>query len=218
MTLASNALTTASAVTGWGSVAGASSAQIERAINAASDVIARYCGREFYYAERTEYYDPPSGDRIYLRVAPVLSITSIKWDTSTYSASYYTIEDAALGIVKATPLSSVDLGDPWDPQFKSDENSPNGEPILGTSPTLLTIKYKSGYVCPNQVTGELARTLPYDLEQAAIDTVISMLRRRGADLKGNAYDSENTAIGRGVYGYIPGSAIAVLKTYQRILT
>ena len=53
-------------------------------INAASKFAERYCGRSgFLSTSRTEYYDGDNTDTLYLRAAPISSVTSIHIDDST---------------------------------------------------------------------------------------------------------------------------------------
>jgi len=69
------------------------------------------------------------------------------------------------------------------------------------------------------------RTLPYDLEQACIDGVVSLYRQRGTDghiaseALGDAsvsYRAVNTAIGTGSGGMLPDHVLAQLAAYRRI--
>jgi hypothetical protein len=86
-------------------------------------------------------------------------------------------------------------------------------------------------VTPNQVASSgwsalLPRTLPFDLEQATIDTAVALYRRGGMDPNISAesmgsysvsYRNPNSVIGLGLGGFIPDLARASLDNYVRPL-
>jgi hypothetical protein len=65
-------------------------------------------------------------------------------------------------------------------------------------------------------TGAVDQTLPPDLEQAAIDTVASLWRRRGVDERASGFDaSGNWHESPDTWGIIPKTAIPLINRYAR---
>jgi len=217
MTLAANALTTVATLADELALstpdAGSEKARLERYINMASGAIEQFCEREFQQKSRALRL-PGSGTlHLVLPATPLVSITSIVDDGTTVDASTYRIEDAAAGIVVGDTI--------W---RQADLVAGIAHDVVpGTGKALLVVTYVAGYVLPNDAG---TRDLPYDLEQAALITAVSLYRSRGADRRiaseavGDAsvtYAGANTAIGRGEGGIIPDDAVALLKPYRRVV-
>lgn len=199
------------ALTTWATIktelglADADQTNAERLINVASTAIEGYCGRHFDKATVTsEIYVATGMQRLILERTPIVSISSITDDGTAIAASDYAIEDAALGFVWS------DVG--WATEDEIILGSVSRREIPGSSERLLKVTYIGGYVTPN-LTG--TRDLPYDIEQACIETVCSLWRRRGVDNRAAAFDGQAAPVA--VWGMIPGSAIPVLNRYRRVL-
>ena len=215
MALSTDALTTAAIVAA--EVSGISlptdQTAVERQINIASDAIRRFCNRPLAHAVVTdERYRALGGNRLILKRRPVLSIESITIGGSTISSSGYYIENAdagivwfnsALAVVEATPDGSM---------------AQDGLPGSGEADVL--VSYTGGWITEAQVAAAAAetparvivRTLPYELEDAAIKTFASLWHRRGVDLAAGSMESGEP--GRTIGGVIPGPVIPTLKRFQ----
>lgn len=207
MALAANALTTLATVKAELGLTGSAEndSVLERLINAASDAAERYCRRSFSRAtvtdERVKGFARP---RLMLARTPVVSVTSITINGSTVDSAGYYIESAEAGIVyrkagwqsTALPAAGLVVQDL--------------EP--GTEEALYLCTYVGGYQTPGQGG---TRTLPYDLEQAVLDTVVNLWRNRG---KYVGLQTEGEAQGDATWrGFvIPGPARHVLNLYRRI--
>jgi len=208
MALPANALTTVETVAA--EVSGISkddTAAVERLLGVASDAIERFCNRSFCHAVVTdERYKATDTHRLVLRRRPVLSIESITVDGSVIDSAGYYIESAEAGIIW---LDSSLVRYEYPPRGSMSQDG-----VPGSDEANVLVSYTGGYVTSAQETAGLPRTIPYELEQAAIDTFASLWRRRGVDLRSGAFDGENTAIGRGIGGVIPGPVIPTLKRFQ----
>lgn len=217
MALAANALTTAAIVAG--EVSGISlptdQAAVERLINVSSDAIERFCNRPLAHAVVTsERYQSHGGNRLVLKRRPVLSIQSITTAGGAIDSSGFYIENAEAGIIYFN--SSLAVAD------ATAEGSMSQDGLPGTGEADVLVSYTAGWITEAQVAAAAAetparvivRTLPYELEQAAIDTFASLWHRRGVDLRAGTMDNGNEAIGRGLGGVIPGPVIPSLKRFQ----
>lgn len=181
---------------------------VERLINAASDAIERYCMRKFQQATVTDTLRPSGTQRLVLLQTPVISITSISDDGSTVDSGSYTLENANAGIVYSDTAWASN--DSWTPDATAPER------VNGTGKRSLSVVYVGGYVLPNDVG---TRTLPYDLEQACIDTVVSLYRRRGERLGIKAEsvgDASVTYRDPSAGGILPDEVLPVLDGYRRL--
>jgi hypothetical protein len=210
--LASNALTTFSAVKGLVSnVQDTDQAAVERLINIYSQTIESYCNRRFAKTVATnERYARPVTRQLVLKRRPLISIEAISVGTSTLEATNYYIEDADAGVVRLkTEPGSVNL---------LAVGSAALDTVPGSGELDVLVSYTAGYVLPkDEAAGPPAvvRTLPYDLEDVAIQCVASAWHRRGVDVAGGGFDGANEAIGRALGGMIPGPLLPTLKRYQR---
>lgn len=199
MALSANALTT------WATLKDALSlsddsqqSRGERLIAVSSDLIESYCGRAFAYSDTASERLVPSGtNRLVLTRLPVISVESVEWDGS--AVDDYELEDSALGFV-------------WrDGGWPTNDRVPAGvalEPRPGTSQRTIVVSFAGGYVTPAQATAELPRTLPFDLEQACLDTACSLWRRVGSDVSLPDYAAESP---------LPELVRSVLDRYRVIL-
>lgn len=189
---------------------------LERLIRVASDAIVKHCDRPLHYAaaavEKLKGHGQP---RLVLNRTPLVSVGSIAIDGGEVDADDYSLEDTEAGFIfresgwqntgQVSPGISQDF-------------------LAGTEEAVVVVTFAGGYVTPYQASSlALTRTLPYDVEQACLETVTALYRRRGMDptiaseSMGDAsvsYFGTNTAIGRRG-GVIPDTALALLAPYCR---
>jgi len=182
--------------------------RLERLILAACDAVANYTGRLLYYdAAVAESVAGFGGTRLLLSRTPIVSITSITMDGLALAATDYEVEDAAAGFVFRQS------GWPW-----SAEQSDNiaGDPIAGTEEREIDVVYKGGYVTQGQVTAipVLARTVPYDIEDAVIQLVADRYRNPASSVA-----SERLLSAAVTYrdSDIPPAICRVLDKYKRLV-
>lgn len=178
VSLASNALTTLNAVKDELDLLATSEHddKLLRSINAASAYVEGFCNRKFAYAvDLVEKFAGQGTPRVWLARSPLVSITYVKYDGATLDADEYEIDDADNGVVYNKRGGWL-----WSPLA---EPGAAYEPLPGYERKLYEVKYTGGFVTPAQETGQLARTLPYDLELVAIDLVVAKWRSRGRDPK-----------------------------------
>lgn len=168
MALATNALTMITTCEAeLGLTAGEQDALLTRYINTASDQIADYCNRKFYYESGVAEKIAGSGDAfLFVGRTPVTSITSIVWlgDDSTVSSSTYEVWDAGQGAIYSS-------------------NGWNNATISATDFTRYTVTYVGGWITPQQDSddGALTRDLPFDLETACVNIVTALWQKKGQD-------------------------------------
>lgn len=161
---------------------------LKRMINAVSRRIRSYCDRIFYYEADIEESVPGYGDTL-LRMSrfPILSIDSIAYDGTAIDSDTYSSADknAAAGLIYS------EYGWVWTAKSL---NSVMGDWVPGTEEDLYTVTYTAGFVTPAQETGELVRTLPWDLEDACIQAVASRWAGMGRDLSIESEKSLNYSV------------------------
>jgi hypothetical protein len=212
MALAANALTTLA--TAQGEVSGLSTAGTavgERLIAVASDAIEHYCARKFAKLSRTERYRPPRGTLLVVNVRPVDSSVDVTATLDGVALGDIVVDDPDAGVLYLAGGwggASYELAYP---------GSVSGHPIPGSARRVLAVTYTAGFVLPKDESAgppAVVRTLPQDIEQACIDTVASLFRRRGIDQAAAAFDTGNELIGRGVGGVLPGPVRAMLAPFR----
>jgi hypothetical protein len=147
---------------------------LERLIGASTAFISSYCNRTFHYGTGIAEEVAGFGTQyLQLSRAPVLSITSVTYDGQTINSDNYSIDgDGSSGMLYAP------AGWTW--------STIGGQGIIafpkpGGEEKLYTVTYTGGYVTEPQVSGQLTRTLPYDLEDAVIQLTTYRYRQRGRD-------------------------------------
>lgn len=241
--LAANALTSYEAIKCELGLADGKQPIIERLINAVSDQFeAAAGGRSFYYQTGIIENHRGLGDsRLISRKAPLVTVTSIilrsiQGDAvTTYDASSYYIEDAedgfvfrggdAVGITQG--VGGFGAGFPWTAQSGQ---GIRGGPIPGTERKAIELTYDAGYVTEPQQENTrtsgtpLTRNLPYDIEQAVIDSVVSNFRRRGRNpgILSKTTAEVSVAFSNDVPGlnssFLTPQAISIAESYARPLT
>lgn len=217
MALAAHALTTLEAVKDeLGITDMGSDARLERYIDVASRAISGFCGRDFEYKAGAVDRLPGMGSaRLMVNRTPLLAVTKIELDGSELATTEYEVEDAGAGFIRS---------DAGFIASRAEVPSLDGDLLVGTEEANYKVTYNGGYVTPAQATGELPRTLPSDIEEACIQTVVALYRKKGQDRDIQSeslgdysvtYAGSNTAIGRGSGGIIPDSAVGLIRKYKR---
>ena len=149
---------------------------LTRLINSASDAIERYCDRHFEKASLIEKVAGQGSQRVLLSRAPILSVTSVILNGSVLASSEYEVEAEAGMLFRAS-------GWPWSAMRRPGIVQ---DPYPGSETKSIEVTYIGGYVLPKDenlsANPPVARTLPYDLEEACIATVKTWFRAKGADL------------------------------------
>lgn len=173
--LSTNALTTVSAVRdelGLSSSAG-EDPKLTRWINAVSDAVERYCQRSFYRV--VAQVEAVAGfGTLTLRVTrrPVNTLTGITYNGTSVDLTDVTVHDANAGLIERIG------GWLWTAHQASDMSTTS---LPGTERKLYSVTYDGGWYTPKQVEADtsLTRSLPWDLEQVAIDLVRWMRASKG---------------------------------------
>lgn len=194
-------------------------AKLPRYVSAVSDAVRKYLNRArvHYGAGISEPVKGFGRPRLVLNVTPILSIASITLDDGTVvDSSEYSIEDAEAGFVFR------ELGWPYTGQVR--RGLLYADRDAGTEKASITVVYTAGWVTPAQVTGQLVRTLPYDLEEAVVQACVALYRRSGEDPRiaseslgdySVSYQSPNVMTGLGTGGILPSSVLPQLDAYVR---
>ena len=154
MTLDPSALTTLEAAKAQLDITGDSEDGILVSfIEAATAAVETFCRRKFAYSENVTETLSPHGGQLFLRRPPILQLHEIRRGDKPLLPEDYEL-DPATGIVT---LPGYFPGDAY------------------------AITYDGGFVTPNQATQERPRTLPRDVELAALLVVTSLYRNRGRD-------------------------------------
>lgn len=189
---------------------------LTRLVNAASEAIERFCCRHFEHeTEITEKIAGQGGKILLLSRTPLVEITEVKINDA--AVTDYSIYDSKAGMLFRAN------GWPWSGSAAS-PFSP--DPLPGTERQNIETKYTGGYVTPAQESAAasetpsvvLPRTLPYDLEQFCIDTVVSWYRQRGEDksIVAEKLMSASVQYDRRA-GNLPASVAEGLRRYVRII-
>jgi hypothetical protein len=183
-------------------------ARVERYINEASSLIAVILGdgkpRQLHSASVIEKVAGKRHSILILQHTPIVSITTIVVGEDTLDADEYEIHDAEAGFVHR-------IGDVW-PSEMLVEDDIVGAVVAGSERKNITATYVAGWVTPAQ-SG--TRTLPYAIERACIDMVVTLWRRRGKDLRVVAESYEHSSYTYGGVA-IPAEVMGALAPFIRI--
>lgn len=195
-------------------------AYLTRLIEAASDAIRAFTGRILSRQVYVETVRAHGGPYLKVTETPVVDVDSIVVEGATVAAADYSIEHAEAGLLfnasgwqdTALRSGSWNLGG-------SIQNPGWEEPIYA-------VTYTAGYLLP----GEVGRTLPRDIEQAAVETVrqwyasgpglvssagSGAVKRKTVDDLTLEYDVGAGAQFTGARA-LPPVAIALLRPYRRL--
>jgi hypothetical protein len=199
---------------------------LERLIEVASEACARYCNRTLHYAATVAERVPTFGGQIlFLKRTPIVSITSIEALGSgldaagsgvTLDAASYTVKDAGAGTVFR--LAGWRDSARWPLGWVSNIAITSMNRERGTEDLATLVTYSGGYVTPGQHgTGNppLARNLPFDLEQVAIELTTSLWRRRGQFMRLNE-ETEDAAGTPWPGAYLSAGGRKLLDRYRRL--
>lgn len=199
--------------------------RLERLIHVATDLAEGECGRVFFYeAAITEKVASSGSPHIVVGKVPIVSITSItELGTALTSDDYEALVDSSTrradsGII-VRKAGETALGQwPWTAARRPDIVQ---DKLPGTESRGITVVYAGGFVTPEQAASDgwagPARSLPYDLEQAIIELVVSLYRSAGQDrnVSLEQVTDAQQSWGRG-RDLIPDSVLRVLHRYRRI--
>jgi hypothetical protein len=205
MPLPNSLVTDAEVTASWPEFSAIASTERARLIRAASRAVERYVGRTLGLSTVTEVHRPENVRLIYLRIRPVVSITSVSsgHPATTLAASAYSLLDAETGV--------LELYQGFGGGFRYPDRQYGGDPRSGS----VTVVYQGGYATAD---------VPDDLKQAAILAV-----RYGSStttvMSGGLYESEQI----GSYSYrrgvsegasassagLPSIALGYLRAWKR---
>ncbi len=198
---------------------------IDRLIQEASSELDQRCSRVFFRSTAFVEKVPGYGTAL-LRVSgrlPLLSIISIVrlsdsagGTPETIDASLYAIDDPDIGTIRH------DTGWDWTARVAGDITR---DSLAGTEERLYEVTYDGGYVTRSQdEEGDFPndeRNLPFDVERACIDLVVSRYRQRGRDKSVvservmSAATTYTKASGRVVGLDVPPSVEALVRRWGR---
>lgn len=184
--------------------------RLPRLISVASEAIARHLDRQLHYVaaitEKVKGYGRP---RLLLNVTPIVSIASVTLDDGSVVTDYVREDDVAGILYRRAGWPNTGLSRGGLP--------PGNDPAPGTQEPSITVVYAGGWVTPAQAG---TRTLPYDIEEACIQTVVGLYR-------GNGRDQDVASEGLGDYsvsyrepsvgGVLPEKVLPLLARYVRHL-
>lgn len=169
-------------------------AELARAINAASDAVRRYCGRDFARTKTTEHLAGRGAPSLLVSLSPIVSVEAVAIDGQEIDLADLTIDYAA-GIL-------VRLHGIW-PEC----DRPN-----------VSVTYIGGWVTPAQAAAEgLERNLPHDIEEACIIIAANRLQSKGQPVDAQILQVEQIRVhwSEGGRQSIPQQAAMLLEPYVR---
>lgn len=193
-----------------------SDALLQRMINAASQLIERYCNRVFNLWEGVEYVRGYGSERLILTHTPIKEVREIKYGLppnpdEVIDPSKYMIDEAEAGFVLLTDGSLWK----WTGRVRR-VITPHRLP--GTEMPMYAVDYTGGYVTPKQAEDDpsLKRDLPYDIEDACVMLVATRWGSRGErrDIVSESVMSASFTYQR---GGLPQEVIDILGPYRRVM-
>ena len=149
---------------------------LEYLIKVASEQVSRRCNREFHYnAAWSEAVPGYGSSRLILSHTPVWSVASVAYGGGSIAATDYSIADPTKGWIYNRSG--------WRSTVARLANVASDDVYSGSEGNDYLITYAGGYVTPQQAEDNvlLVRTLPYDLEHAVVQYVVSLYLSRGQD-------------------------------------
>lgn len=168
--------------------------QLARYINAASDAIRAYCGRDFARARRTDVLAGSGDSALLLRLYPVIEVHAVKVDDELIQDYQVDEEIGVLRRYIGWPCSAV-------PSIEVD--------------------YTGGYVTPKQAQESgFERTLPFDIEEACLVTAATWASHQGIPRDATILQVEQIRVHFGVRegdtaSMLPVSVQRLLGPYRR---
>lgn len=198
--------------------------KIERFINAVSQAISNVAGGRVFHYE-VDVVEPKRGFgdfRLIMDRAPIVSIDSILLlnidgtTSSTFASDTYEIDGNPENGIIFRPAGWI-----WTAGTTASIKS---DPMAGSERRAIQVTYTPGYITPQQEDdGVGTRNLPYDLEQAAIDSIVALWRGSSRDRSiasksteqvSTSWRNPNELIGTGPHLLLPESR-AVAESYYR---
>ena len=196
-------------------------ARIERLINSVSSAIDAYCRRTFARGNLVEKVAGKGTPNIMLARPPIVVVNSLDDDGSALvEGDDFEIESVGAAILKR-------IGTAWSWHTLGTGGISN-DPIAGYERKLITVDYDGGYTTPHQVTTAVypgPSTLPSQIEEAAIMSVVSAFHSVGDDRRianerlmdaAIAYGARNKITGRGMGGLLVDDAVAILEPFRLV--
>jgi hypothetical protein len=196
----------------------ASDAKIDRLINSVSAAIDKHCRRVFARGTLSEKVAGKGTPIVMLARPPIVSIASIDED----GAALVEGDDYEIKSDDAATLYKIDGAWGW---RTVGTGGIRNDPLAGYERELITVNYDGGFTTPHQVTEATypgPATLPADVEEAAILSVVSAFHSIGGDRRianeklmdaSVAYGARNKITGRGMGGILVDDAVAILEPY-----
>lgn len=194
--LSAHALTTIEALKSELSIPTEDSSQdavLARAINAASDAVRRYCGRDFARAKVTEHLIGRGSPALLVSLSPIESVEAVAIQGQEVDVSELAIDDGAGILVRRYGV--------W-----PESDRPN-----------VSVTYVGGWVTPAQASDELERDLPHDIEEACLIIAATRVQSMGQPVDAQALQVEQIRVqfGDGGRQSIPQQAAMLLEPYVR---
>lgn len=179
---------------------------VEAAVRWASDFAASYCDRIFAKQSYSETVRGYGGNRLMLTHRPITAVASVTYRGTALTD--YSIDDAGAGMLYR------EQGWYW--TATSFMGSLVGDPIPGSEQPTYTVVYTAGWDLPS--AGD-DRTLPYDIEAAAIELAKSFYldRKRNPALIGKRVGDLGLNYGQAIGGLASGispRALTFLSPYR----
>lgn len=196
---------------------------LTRYINAATDAIERHCDRSFYF--QSSRIDKLKGQGTQFLVAtktPIITIVTLTVDVPVIEGPLVEGDGFVLQDQGTDGIIFREAGWPWRTAIAGPITN---DPANGEERDNITLTYDCGYVTPKQVDDDQAlpvplnivRTLPYDLEDACVQTVVARYFAKGQDQR---VKSEKLLSGSVTYrdnaegsGGLPSAVVAILEPY-----
>lgn len=134
-------------------------------INAASDVISKYCSRRFELRDYSEMLKGADSVKLVLSQYPILELKNLE------------IGSTSIDVDSIKVMS--DTGILYRPNGGFPSNTISGQfmrPNFDNGLHNVFVEYSAGYVLPKDETPESPRTLPYNLELACFKIIANMVR------------------------------------------
>ena len=177
-------------------------------------MVASYLGGPIHYREGVEEFPACHGGQfLFLRNGQVTEITSIEIDGVLVDPSNYRLDSAGYGRIVARNGFRF-------PFTGSGSGGVDSTPYQAAADGRIRVVFNAGWVTPGQaaIAPNPPRTLPMDIEQAAIELITTLYRAKGADSRIASYSLGDSSVS---YTTDAGGAIGsrvknILAPYRNI--
>ena len=184
---------------------------LDLATHAASEAAVKYLGRAINFKAGTVDKLPGRNTPwLYLSRTPVTAVNTVNINDELLTTDDFEIESLDRGLLYRAAL--------W-PQIGTGRGNISGGSISGYEESNVDVDYDGGWVtAPGSaiLAGTPARTLPFDIEQAGLDTAVTFIKGRGRDKDIVTRSAEG---GQGSYSQVIGLPVNVrriLDQYRRV--